>query len=164
MPTRLHYACLIRIRGFENFFLWYTNTNDGVVLNERRILTFPTRIDLEIYCKKFKMPLSEDLTVVYDFDLVDQWIANPTVESLDNELLLNMWNMIDDLYTSIGLEPAISPDDLDLHEKLSFSSFASNIPGAVVNEDYDPQWTESDCGRLAKALRAATNKFTRTLQ
>lgn len=159
MNERLYYACSATIASKQHYFLWYSDDVDGVLLAGINIRTFPTANKLANYCSEHKLPLSDDSTANYDLDSISQWIANPEGSRLDNDCLLNFWNLMDDYCHSFEGERAIADVDLDLHEKLSLSSFSVSSPGLIVSENYKPEWTASERTRLAGLLHALLLRF-----
>ena len=159
MGERSYYACSATVNEVVSFFLWFSDDRDGVVLNGNQIATFPSRDALAQFCTDANLKLSDESTVCYDFDNIDAWIRDPNVTSMDINSLLNAWNMMDDFYNSSLGHNAIADDDLDLHQKLSLSSFTETMSGAIVDENYEPEWTVSDMSRLAAILDECTGRF-----
>ncbi len=127
------------------------------------VRTFSTRDAARDYCRSCGLKLSTESTAEYNLDQVDAWIADPTNQRLDVNMLLNTWNMMDDFYKSLGKQGAIPDDVLDLHEKLSLSNFAVDMPGVLTPESYEPQWTETEQTRIAGVLHRTTRSFKNAL-
>ncbi len=163
MGERCYYVCSATVNGVESFFLWFSDDRDGVVLNGDRIATFPSRDSIARHCDDLSLNLSDESTARYDFDAIDAWLRNPNVLSMDINSLLKVWNIMDDFYHSSLGHNAIAGDDLDLHQKLSLSNFTESMPGVMVDENYDPEWTASDLSRLATILDVGTAKFKAAL-
>ena len=159
MGERSYYVCSATVNEVESFFLWFSDDRDGVVLDGDHIATFPSRDSIARHCADSGLNLSNESTARYDFDAIDAWIRNPEVPSMDINSLLNVWNMMDDFYHSSLGHNAIADDDLDLHQKLSFSNFTDSMPGVIVDKNFDPEWTASDLSRLAAILDECTAKF-----
>jgi hypothetical protein len=163
MDERCYFACAVTWNSEECFFLWFSDVTDGVVLDGDHIVTFPTRDELSQYCSDADLPLSNESTSSYDFDYIDTWIGDPENSEFHINEILNTWNMLDDFYLSILDHGAISDADLDLHGKLSLTSFSISMPGVVVDENYDAKWTSSDLSRLARILKEGTARFKAAL-
>lgn len=145
------------------FFLWFSGDTDGLVMLGPNVRTFPTLDALCDYCVANGLTLSSASTAVYDLDAIDAWIAAPNGQHFDAHILLNTWNMMDDFYKTIGEPGAIRDDALDLHEKLSLSNFAVELPGVFTPETYAPEWTDSDRTRIASVLNDTTTRFKNAL-
>jgi hypothetical protein len=163
VDERCYYACSAEFDSSVRFFLWYSDEPDGVVLDDGKIRTFSSRQALAQYCQQHGLPLSDESTAIYDFDIIDSWITDPNGGQFDISRLLNAWNMMDDFYKSTGSAGAIPDEYLDLHEKLSLSNFAVSIPEFFKGKRYEPNWTDSDRIRLASALKETTTRFKAAL-
>ena len=163
MGERSYYACSATVNEVDSFFLWFSDDRDGVVLSGDQIATFPSRDAITRHCTDANLNLSDESTARYDFDAIDAWICNPHVPSMDINSLLNAWNMMDDFYNSSLGHNAIADDDLDLHQKLSLSSFTESMPGVMADGNYDPEWTASDLSRLTSILEECTARFKAAL-
>lgn len=163
MDERQYYACCATIASKQYYFLWYSDEVDGVLLDGSRIRSFSSFDKLVLHCGKNALPLSENSTANYDLDSIIQWVSNPENSRFDNDSLLNFWNLMDDFYYSLEGELAITDADLDLHTKLSLSSFAVSMPGIIAREGYTPEWTASDRTRLAEILNKTLLRFREKL-
>jgi len=163
VSERCYFACSAVVNNAERFFLWFSDDIDGIVLDDDRIVTFASLDALAAHCANWNLPLSENSTVCYDFDGIDSWIRSTTASSVDVNVLLNAWNIMDDFYNSFFGYTAIADDDLELHQKLSLASFTASMPGVMADENYDPKWTTSDLSRIAKILDERTSRFKAAL-
>lgn len=154
MNERCYFASTVITASVDKFFLWYSDEVAGVLLENKRIRTFPSMSVLIEYCNEHGLTLSQDPVAIFDLGSIAQRIADIDAGRVDHEALLNFWNLMDDVQRSISGDTAISDDDLDLHEKLSFSCFDESMPGMFVKEGYQPDWNPTELARLAIILRS----------
>ena len=125
----------------SKYLIWYEEENgkNRVCTNGGKIVSFDTEQDAKDMISRLHYSYVD--TEIYDLVRLENWLSkckNSAGES-DRDLLLDFWNLFDDIHYSLGseFEPAITELSRKCYEKLLF--------GSELNEDQQPvQFTEEE--------------------
>jgi hypothetical protein len=135
----------------ETYSLWYSNKNDGFLVNQNKLLSFKSMNELQKYSKEKSINLQDGLTVVI-LDAVINWLEGEQKE-IDYELFLNFWNIIADLAYSVDEEFYGDKDEngvLNIYNKLFYGS---NLPAVNTGkEHFVPEWDAEELEILTKVI------------
>ena len=117
--------------------LWYSNDEDGLLIDKKMLKSFGTKTELEEYANKKKMNLQiTHNPSLYDFDQLERWAKTKT-KNIDLLEVLNSWTLFNDICFSLNLEV---PQNTSLaNEKL-------------LDKLYDlTVWTSKSGGRITES-------------
>lgn len=165
--TREFTACSFVLDGIERYFLWYSMEEanwdpDRILLDEAgALLQFESLDDLESYALAESLTLHPTWHARYDFDAMAVWLTGPTIEGIDCERVLSLWNLFDDMLLSIGqgklLFDGVEKFDEDVYDKL----FWGTNPPALTPDGchYEPIWSEHEVQIIERALGEGFARF-----
>jgi hypothetical protein len=157
---REYYPCCASLRGGQSWFVYYTNDADGILLSPDRpgFLAAPTLSRLLTIAGEQGIVLDDEVAR-YDLDGLLQIAADPNRP--DTTLLLNSWNLTQDVERSLGLKSRFLRAEAlrRVYDKLFW---AQNLP-SVTPEGcrYEPIWTERELRQLARVARHCVNRLER---
>jgi hypothetical protein len=124
--------------------IWYTNDNDGVVLDEERLSLFTDRDGATSYAEKQEISLEAD---EYTYDLTNMPSLIAGIESPDNcRALIDAWHLFSDVAGSLSVPFLGDSNDgviIDIYNKLFYGI---NMP-ILKNEVYRPDFDEEEAER-----------------
>lgn len=159
---RSHYPVRFRLDGVERLMIWYGAERDGVLLSgSDRIALFASRDDLVHYATDRNLRLETEVDIVYDFDDLSRWLANADPETVDCEFLLNMWNMCDDVASSLGAGVEEPEAGMPIYDKLFRGC---NLPSMTPpGEHFEPSWSVDEIAVMSYVLSGGLNVFRRAV-
>jgi hypothetical protein len=158
--TREFHACSFVLDGTERYFLWYSIEEvgpdpDRVLLDETgQLREFHSLHAVESYAGAEALNLHPTWHARYDFDTLAGWLNEPTIEGIDCERFLSVWNLFDDMLLSTGqhklLFDGVEAFDEDVYDKL----FWGTNPPALTPEgsSYEPIWSAHEMRIIERAL------------
>jgi len=157
---RMYFGLWYRIYGTDAFLLWYTDDQDGVVVDDAgRVLSFSDLNTLQRWARLHGWEASIDGLILYDLDAIRQWIEHPSRETIDCGLVLDTWNLFTDVRVSIGQPNTLrdDPENDDIYDKLFFGN---NLPSMTPpGEHYIPLWSAEEAERLKNILSEGLGLF-----
>jgi len=163
MPT-LYYPCCFRLSGRDDYLIWYSNDQDGVLLNSSgRVAVFNNMEQLRNYAASADLSLEAGKPAQYNLDLIDQWLAGPAKETVQPTLFLEGWNLFDDVSRSVGGRKLFGADVAfnDVYEKLFWGN---NLPAVTpAGQQYEPVWLDEEVEKLRVALNAGLCLFRNSI-
>jgi hypothetical protein len=155
MATVNAFSCELSWHGRRGFFIWLSNDHDGVVLDPAgSIRLFDSPAALNQFVLVEGLTLTEEDTLLWDFDKVLAWCSDPR-PPVDCSNLLNVWNMLTDIHASRGntndLLSHAGQRSQAVYDKLFYGC---NLP-AVTPEGqwFELKWSVEECRSLAQLLR-----------
>lgn len=142
--------CIVNfiINRKNHYCIWYTNAKDGFILEDKRVRVFHTTDSLEIYCLKKNISLENELSL-YDIDNISN-IDMSNSMNLDCEIVLNFWNIIQDLSYSTNEKFLGNLEDYnEIYNKLFYGN---NLPAMGLSEKYLPIWEEGERRIISEIL------------
>lgn len=157
MP-RVFYRCVARVDSRHVYFLWFSNDRDGIDMTGSHVRVFDSEALLVEYSRGANHDISSEAPVFFDLDRVGDWLANPTRDTVDATLLLNVWNLIEDyLRTILDDDVEHSLGGVELYDKLFW---ANNLPAVTApGKRFDPDWTIKETAELAGILTEPYNRL-----
>ena len=145
-----YYTIRCRLDGIGRHCVWYTNHADGVLVGgDGAILSFRNRSDLETYASHAGFEFDAEEPILYDLDAIDRWLENPEGSAIDCKLVLEAWNLFDDVASSIEFEWISQEADV-VYDKLFWGN---NLPAVTPpGKRYDPIWSDDEVETLRKIL------------
>lgn len=134
----------IRAQKRDGWLIWYSDTEDGVVLDEhQQLLLFSTLDALEAHSKRIGIRVLYSQAKRVDFDCPFSECAVP--QNRDNALCL--WNLVEDMERSLGiLKPIESNANVSAYDKLFYGN---NLP--AVNQSgctYTPTFSSEELAEI----------------
>jgi hypothetical protein len=147
-----HYtACALHLSGGTRWVLWYTNDVDGVLLDgDGRIAALRSLEQARAFAAAKGLDLAEEV-VEYEVARAARWAEDPQPATIDCQTLLNMYNLLLDVASSLGVVLlADGPEAHVAYDKLFWGCNLSAVtpPG----EHWDPTWCTADVEALARVL------------
>ncbi len=148
---RNYYTLWFRLHNRDAYLLWFSGTDDGVVLEGRQIRAFADVGGLKTYAALHNFDVVAEQPILHDLDRLKWWLSNPSAETIDCNNFLSAWNLFSDVSASLNMpfEP--------LNERLThlYDSlfYGSNVPAITLLEyQYQPIWLEADVELLIDIL------------
>jgi hypothetical protein len=157
---RKHYQVRYWLDGLDSFLIWYSNDSVGVVVgSDHLITTFHARSDLCAYAERLGLTFEAAEPSEFDFDMVERWLSRPNNSPIDCCLLLNAWNLFDDIAscTSGGEFQRTSREASGVYDKLFWGN---NLPAVTPpGEHYVPVWADGEVAELHRILSDGMKLF-----
>src|SRR5262245_23771929 len=101
MSTR-YYKLWYRLASQDAFLIWKTNSEDGVFVDEAgRVPGFSSQEELVRYAHLAGIRLEGGELNVLNLDDALSWISSSNTDSVDCEILLEVWNLFADVSHSV---------------------------------------------------------------
>ena len=123
-----------------------------------------TRLDLGVYAERRGLAFEAEEPSEYDFDAVERWLSRPEDSPIDCRLLLNDWNLFDDVASSTGGEALerTSRGVAFVYDKLFWGN---NNPAVTPSaERYVPVWSGEEVAELYRILSDGMALFRNALR
>ena len=161
---REYYCVKMEFQGNCLYTLWYSDDEDGVLIEKSKIIIFSTISELKEYTIANKLYTPDDSVTEYDFDIINKWAEKPS-ELIDSKMFIDYWNIFSDISKSIGI-PFIGNFDtgitIDIYNKLFYGSNVSAI--RCDGEMYQPEWSEEELNQLAKIMKNGISLLSNSLK
>jgi len=151
--ARSYHAVRCRFGGANRFFVWYSGEPDGVLLSSppARLALFSDLPAVARYAAQQRLKLESEAPAFYDFDRLAEWLSQPTHEP-DCQFLLDAWNMLGDIASSLGARLVEPAEANGVYDKLFWGS---NLPSMTPpGEHFEPSWSENEIATLTSVLSA----------
>jgi hypothetical protein len=150
---RTYHALWYRLDSTDAFLLWYSNDQDGVIIEEAgRLLSFADLNVLQQWADAQGIAINTEERQLHDLDMVQEWCEHPTKDTIDCVAFLDAWNLFVDVRASNERRNVVrdDPENNHLSDKVFFGNNLSAItpPG----EHYVPQWSDKEAKRLRHIL------------
>ncbi|MFC4306055.1 hypothetical protein [Cohnella boryungensis] len=145
---RVHYPFVFVVNEKEYLSIWFTNDNDGFVIEDGKLLIFDNMTKLTKYI------VFNDLNFVNEITRLSINLIRGLMESkneMDCTEMLNFWNTISDLAKSSGtIYLGDSNEFIDIYNKLFYGN---NFPAVRGDgELFVPEWETEEIVRLEKII------------
>lgn len=97
-----YYIVGFRIYEEMRYCVWYTDNDDGFLVNDGRLLWYPSEPQMRLYCMLCGITASEEEAYVYDLDWLSSWCSGSESE-FNCRVLLSYWNIISDALHSLDI-------------------------------------------------------------
>lgn len=160
--TKQYYPLEINFSDNSYFLLWYTDEEDGVEIEEEKIIWFRTLIELENYSLNNQIELNTtENRIVYDFDKLENW-AKSDIRKYNPVEILNAWNLFTDL--SISLNKKYSGDIPEIlrdriFERLNDITIWNNTEARRQKLYNLENWNEEEIQKVKSILVEGLNIF-----
>lgn len=148
-----HYIVRFTWREALHFVIWYTNSEDGIVVNNGKPVVFNDIDECKQFAHLSGIAILEESLNRYDFDRISEWVSAPKADLIESDHFLDAWNLVDDIVSSLDDDVSYGvtkDEEQNVYDKLFW---ANNLP-AVTPEDseYVPMWTSEEINALALSL------------
>ncbi|MHC4251842.1 MAG: hypothetical protein ACYS9X_22205 [Planctomycetota bacterium] len=156
-----YYAVWVRLNGVEQCFIWHTDDEDGVWVDQERrfVPSFGSFADATSYADAIGVKLSEASRPLLDLDAVRRWAIYPGTGDIDHSGLLDVWNLGEDFARSLDLPR--SRRNMDLYDRLFWGC---NLPSVTPpGQHYVPDFSDEEEARLRSVLREEVGRIESAL-
>lgn len=145
-----YYIVSIIINGEKHFVIWFSNHEDGMITENKKLISFEADSQCRDYALRNGMVLEEEESG-FDFDAIKPWLSKPD-NKISYNTFLNIWNMMSDLAVSVGI-PFLGDGKVysDIYDKLFFGCNLPAIRGD--GELYIPKWNKDEIASIANVLK-----------
>jgi hypothetical protein len=163
---REYFACCVRLRHEERWFVAYVNEVDGVVLDglvRARILVRDSLRSIQGAGREVGVEVDGQFVRQLRLDLLVEFAKQPSGQRLDADQLLVTWNLTEDLERSLGLKSRfLKARRLNrVYDKLFW---AQNLPSVTPEGcHYEPIWRSSELKVLARVAQHCLWRLEREL-
>ena len=150
--ARSYHVNLLRLTGEERFFVWCSDTQDGVLLSAPGTMAFFTHLsEVERYASAHDFVLEASKPHLYDLDRLTEWLSSQT-QPIDCEFLLDTWNLLTDIAATLQTRLIEPTGSLAVYDKLFWGC---NLPSMTPpGRHYEPIWSPEEVGTLVTVLRS----------
>jgi len=152
----------IQLNGQDMYILWYSNTRDGIYVNETTgvIPIFGNMQMLMDFCSDNRINIISDEIIFCNLDLIRGWLEKPTEHGIKYDDFFHVWNIIHDVAWSI--------EDLDELEELYsnyYILYDKLFWGAMMESRethqsrYYQDWNEEELESLQGIFEKGMNYF-----
>jgi hypothetical protein len=157
---RRYYSFWFRIGGQKLCAIWSDNDYSKFWLDANGLLpAFSTKGAITAYAESIPISLENFEFEMVDLDELANWLEHPGLE-LDCNLVLNSWNLFDDLKTAVYGEDSYQAElqrPSTIYDKLYFGT---NPPVLTPsNKEYVPIWTEPEIKEIQIPLADGLKLF-----
>jgi hypothetical protein len=150
---REHYMVKFTWRSASHFIIWYTNSDDGVIIDDRKPVVFSNTNDCRQFAHQSGIAILEESSNRYDFDSISNWVSSPQLDLIEPQHFLDAWNLVDDIVSSLHNDinyDAVKDEERNLYDKLFW---ANNLPTITPDDsEYVPIWTSEEINALVHSL------------
>ena len=151
---REYYAVLFVIKDNKHFCCWYGDEKDGFVVSNNKLVNFETLEQLSEFAKKNQLliKLEENISIFSIDQILECWRHKN--KSIDCKAVLDFWNIIGDISTSLELSfygnKRVAKLD-KIYEKLFWGT---NNPAVTPNgKSYIPQWKSDEIKEINTVIQ-----------
>jgi hypothetical protein len=151
-----YYITELHLDNQVKYLIWVLDEVDRFITNpktkELRLLTFSKKDSLFDFAQKNGLAIEEDEPAKYDFDIIENWVKNPT-GIIDCKEFLNAWNLFTDVVTTLGIEFKGNKKEKVRNRIYDKLFFGNNIPAITPEgQEYTPKWTKREITKLAEIM------------
>jgi hypothetical protein len=157
--SRQYYSFSYRLDGQIQYLIWFTDEDDGVYLDaDATVPSFSKQEELYEYAQAAGISVDLAESVLLDLDTVSEWLVDRTADTVDCVVLLNAWNLFDDVSRSLGgTFDANRERTGDIYNKLFWGN---NIPAMTPEgQSFHPTWTQIELDIMREVLRSGFALF-----
>jgi hypothetical protein len=162
--SREYYNLWYRLDGCDAFLIWYTDEEDGVVVDsDEKALSFQNTEDLLGYAASRGLSVCVEDPLLHDLDVIAEWLGTGDVRSVNCEDFLAAWNLFEDVSRSVG---GSFDDNRKLTEKIYEKLFWGNNLPIVTPEgkSYEPIWTKRELKIMREVLGSGLLLFRKKVR
>jgi hypothetical protein len=158
--TREHYVVGVNRNRRRLFLLWFTNEEDGFVADGARLRAFSSADEALAGAAASSLSLGDTEVTWYDLDEIETWILAPNRGTPHVDRLLNAWNLLADVSSSVGDQVAAAR----LFDRATFPAYdrlvnSGNLPAMDVRPAVG-ELSEGDRRAIAAVLRHGLSCLT----
>ncbi len=161
--SREYYPFSYLLDGQIAHLIWFSDERDGVFVDaDTNVPSFNRIGELSEYSKSRGMSVELADSILLDLDSVSEWLEEETTVSVDCVILLNAWNLFDDVSRSVN-------GSFDADRKLTNPIYdklfgGNNLPAVTPEgESYHPTWTKKELRIIREVLGAGLAIFKRCI-
>jgi hypothetical protein len=150
--SREYYAYWYRLDDKDSFLIWFSNENDGFVVDENGLIpSFVNLSGLQKYANEKQMDVDVENSELLNLDVVQSWLNNSEQKIADYNPFLNAWNLFEDISVSTN-------GNFDANKKLTKEIYnkifwGCNIPAVTPEgKSYEPIWTKKELKIICETL------------
>lgn len=146
-----YYAVWVRLKGVEQCFIWHTNQEDGVWVDQERqiVPSFGSFADARSCGEASGFKVREASRPLLDLDAVRCWVHHPGIGDIDHSDFLDVWNLGEDIARSLGRTR--SRHDQDIYDKLFWG--CNLLTAGPTEQRRPPRFSSDEESRLRSVLR-----------
>jgi hypothetical protein len=151
---RQHYVVAVKRHERPRFLIWFSDDQDGLVTaaDDGSLLAFESDGDARGHAGSAGLAVSEEESAYFDFDELEAWIGAPNPFRMRPDDLLNAWNLLRDIASSVRNQVAAAKlrnrGDKELYLRLVNSCDIPALRSPTVERP-----TPEDCAAIAAVLR-----------
>ena len=164
MNNTKYYQYGLCLDAREAYLIWIGDDDqDSVMTNKNgKVVCYLNSVTLLKDANKSGLVIEPEPSMLLDLDRLSTWLQMKNVQVVDCEMLLNAWNLFQDVATSINV--AFDTDRKitnKIYEKLFFGN---NLPTITPKgKKYQPTWTMQELKVIRKVLSNGLALFRENL-
>jgi len=138
----------------SHYAIYYTNSEDGVMVDNNQITHFISKQKLLAHCKESGICCSSNSDDLYkcDLDVLGKWLRKGR-KRVDCQFVLNAWNTMSDVARSLGKSFIGDDDDVDaIHFVYKKLFYGNNLPALKMKRKYTPSWNSDEIDTMSFIL------------
>lgn len=153
MPDRQYFLCEFRLDGQRLIVIWYNDSTDGLVVNDKgRLVSFENIESALNYADSRSFKIEDQAPAIYEFDAIQNWAQSSVAMQFSCVELLDAWNMLHDVVVSVEHHSRFQAIDSEMNGTYKKLFYGTNILCPPEAEQYEPTWSRSEIQGLAKLI------------
>lgn len=156
--SREYYILWYRLDYKDSYFIWFTTEkDDGVFKDENNLVpSFSNIKDLQNYAKLNKVTIIDEEPLLFNLDIVINWLNETNHKIEDYNPFLNTWNLFEDISRSTNGNFA-KDRHYEIYERIFWGCNISAV--TPEGESFTPTWTEDELKTIRKTLTLGFQMF-----
>lgn len=157
------YIIRFRLDGIERFLIWYTDENDGVIIEtDGRVPVFGDVEKLLSYASENSIKFIDTEPTFEDLDVIRDWIEEGAQGPIDCNAFLGAWNVFADISQSTGGNFDSDKDfTLNIYNKLFWGC---NLPALTPpGKHLTPEWGEVELKTISLVMTEGIEMIRRSV-
>ena len=156
---RQYFLSLYRLDLRDRYLVWYTDETDGYVLDtQRSIPSFQTQEAAVAFANSMGLTIVEEEPQLQNLDAAEAWIKNKRFRTVDCVALLEAWNLLADISTSVGGK--FDPDKKVTNKIYDKLFYGNNLPPVTPDgRSYHPIWSRKERAIIREVLESGISIF-----
>ena len=157
--NRKYFKLWFRLDNIDSYLIWFDDESDGFVSDSRgKVPCFLHTEDLLRYASSENLSVETIEPILRDLDLVASWLGASETEVVDCKILLDAWNIFDDVSRSVGGNFDANPKLTNkIYDKLFWGN---NLPSVTPKgKSYEPIWAKRELKIIRETLSAGLSLF-----
>jgi hypothetical protein len=160
---RKYYILWYRLDGGDAYLIWYSNEQDGVLVDGGCVLSLRDRGGLLEYAESQGIRVEAEEATLHNLDELEEWLKSGDANLIECDNFNGAWNLFADVSLSIGGDFDADRDlAREIYNKLFWGSTLPSVTPA--GEQYHPTWTQRELIIMRDVLSSGLQMFRNSVR